>query len=122
MCFFMRKQKRLDLIRTYLETVLYKGKDGTFVIFTDPESEKFIQFVGDNDDRLLLIDVPEVELTKDERKRLVDIFGAMLESNDYAFQAQVTIDQAVKVSEKIFREVFLAPDVYNIEVKLDLEK
>jgi len=118
----MRKQKRLDLIRTYLETVLYKGKDGTFVIFTDPESEKFIQFVGDNDDRLLLIDVPEVELTKDERKRLVDIFGAMLESNDYAFQAQVTIDQAVKVSEKIFREVFLAPDVYNIEVKLDLEK
>jgi len=118
----MRKQKRLDLIRTYLETILYEGKDGAFVIFTDPESEKFVQFAGDKDDRLLVIDVPEVELTKDERKRLVDIFGAMLESNDYAFQAQVTIDQAVKVSEKIFREVFLSPDVYNIEVKLNLEK
>ena len=118
----MRKQKRLDLIRTYLETILHEGESGAFVIFTDPESEKFVQFIGDRDDRLLLIDVPEVELAEDERKRLVDIFGAMLESNGYAFQAQVTIDQAVKVIEKIFREVFLAPDVYNIEVKLNLEK
>ena len=118
----MRKQKRLELIRTYLETVLYEGKDGNFVIFTDPESEKFVQFVGDNDDRLLLIDVPEGELAKNERKRLVDIFGAMLESNEIAFQAQVTIDQAVKVCEKIFREVFLASDVYNLDIKLNLEK
>ncbi len=122
MCFTMRKQKRLELIRTYLETVLYEGKDGNFVIFTDSESDKYVQFVGDKDDRLLLIDVPEVELAKEERKRLVDIFGAMLESNDYAFQAQVTIDQAVKVCEKIFREVFLASDVYNIDIKLNLEK
>ncbi len=117
----MRKQKRLDLIRTYLETILHEGESGALVILTDPESEKFVQFIRDRDDRLLMIDVPEVELTKNERKRLVDIFGAMLESNGYAFQAQVTIDQAVKVIEKIFRDVFFAPDTYNIEVKLNLE-
>ncbi len=117
----MRKQKRLDIFRTYLNTIINEGGSSNIVIFTDPETKKFVQFVGERGDRLLILDLPNVELSVNEERRLKDIFIALLEPTEYAYQAQVTLDQGVKVTEKIFRDVFLVPDTYNIETEIKLE-
>jgi hypothetical protein len=117
----MRKQKRLEIIRTYLNTIINEGGSSNIVIFTDPETKKFVQFIGERGDRLLILDIPNVELSVNEERRLKDIFIALLEPTEYAYQAQVTLDQGVKVTEKIFRDVFLVPDTYNIETEINLE-
>jgi hypothetical protein len=91
------------------------------VIFTDPDSAKFVQFIGEKGDKLLLIDIPKVELNPEEERRLKEIFSALFESTEYAYQAEVTPDQGVKVTEKIFRDVFLVPDTYNIKTEIKLE-
>ncbi len=117
----MRKQQRLEIIHSCLNKILNEGGSFNFVVFTDPDSNKFLQFIGEKGDRLLLIDMPKVELRADEERRLNMIFSALFKPTEYAYQAQVTPDQGVKVTEKIFREVFLAPDTYNIETDIKLK-
>ncbi|MFX0170676.1 MAG: hypothetical protein ACFE9L_02020 [Candidatus Hodarchaeota archaeon] len=106
---------------SYIQTILSEGGSGNFVIFSDPISEKFIQFVAEKWDCLVLIDIPKVMLSIDETKRLKDLFGALFESIEHSYQAEVTPQQGVKCAEKIFRDVFYLPDSYSIEAKLNLE-
>jgi hypothetical protein len=117
----MRKNQRLEIYNSYLQTILSEGGSGNFVIFTDPISEKFVQFVAEKGDRLVLIDIAKVALSKDETKRLKDFFGALFESFEYSYQAEVTPEQGAKCVEKFFRDVYLLPDSYNIETKLNLK-
>jgi hypothetical protein len=117
----MRKNQRLEIYNSYLQTILSEGGSGNFVIFTDPISEKFVQFVAEKGDRLVLIDIAKVALSKDETKRLKDFFGALFESFEYSYQAEVTPEQGAKCAEKFFRDVYLLPDSYNIETKLNLK-
>ncbi|MFX0183645.1 MAG: hypothetical protein ACFE95_11235 [Candidatus Hodarchaeota archaeon] len=117
----MRKNQRLEIYQTYLHTILSEGGSGNFVIFTDPISERSVQFIAEKWDRLVVIDIPKVALSKDETKRLKDFFGVLFESIEYTYQAEVTPEQGAKCAEKIFRDVYLLPDSYNIEAKLNLE-
>ncbi|MFX0087711.1 MAG: hypothetical protein ACFFAU_18820 [Candidatus Hodarchaeota archaeon] len=117
----MKKQQRLDIIHSCLNKILNEGGSANLVIFTDPDSTKFVQFIGKRGGRLLLIDIPKVELKADEERRLNEIFSPLLEPTEYTYQAQVTPDQGVKVTEKIFRGVFLSPDTYNIGTEINLK-
>ena len=110
----------MEIIRTYLNTILYEGGSSNIAIFTDLETKRFVQFIGERGDKLLLLDIPKAELNSEEEQRLHDIFNALLEPTVYAYQAQVTVEQGVKVAEKVFRDVFLLPDSYNIECELNL--
>lgn len=116
----MRKNQRHELFLSYLQTILSEGGSGNFVIFNDPISEKFVQFVAERGDRLMIIDIPKITLSNDETMRLKAIFGALFTSTASSFQAEVSLEQGAKCTEKIFRDVFLLPDTYNVETKLNL--
>jgi hypothetical protein len=117
----MRKNQRHKLFLSYLQTIVSEGGSGNFVVFSDPISEKFVQIVAEKWDRLVIIDIPKVALSNDETKRLNDIFGALFTSTEHSFQAEVSLEQGAKCAEKIFRDVFLLPDSYNLETRLNLE-
>ena len=100
--------------------MLSEGGPGNFVIFSDPISNKFVQFVSEKSDRVVIIDIPKVALSKDEIKRFKDFFDALFISIEYSYQAEVSLNQGVMSTEKIFRDVYLLSDSYNIETKLNL--
>jgi len=117
----MRKNERLEIFRSYLKSLIYEGGENNFVIFTDIQTNKFVQFAGSNGERLIILDIPMQSVSKDEENLLNSIFEALIEPMDNSFQALVTPDQGARVAEKVFRDVFLLPDTYNIEVEIKLE-
>ena len=116
----MRKTERKQIYQSYLETLLKEGGENNFVIFTDIETKKFVQFVGSREDRLILVDIPKVALNKEETKALQRIF-VLFEELENSYQGQVTPEQGALVTEKLFRDVFLSLDSYNVETELHLE-
>jgi hypothetical protein len=116
----MRKNQRKELFLSYLTTILYEGGENNFVIFTDIESKRFVQFAGSRGDRLLIVDIPKVALNKEERKTLQRIF-VLFEEMENSFQGEVTPEQGSLVAEKLFRDVFLSSDSYSVAAELTLE-
>ncbi len=118
----MRKKERHSIFRTYLKTILQEGGSGNFVVFTDLETNKFVQFAATKGEKVVLIDIPKQSLSKEEVNRLNDYFGALLgEPTDYAYQAEVSVEQGAICAEKIFRDVYQLHERYSIETKINLE-
>lgn len=117
----MRKKERYSVFRSYLKTILEDGGSGNFVIFTDPKTNKFVQFAASKGDKIVLIDIPMQSLSKEETNRLEYHFGALLGPTDYAYQGEVSVEQGAICAEKIFRDVYQLSERYSIETKITLE-
>ncbi len=115
----MRKNERKKIFKMYLESLIYEGGSNNFVIFSDITSNRFIQAAGGKGDRLIIIDLPKASLDKNEIIALKKIF-VLFEEMDQAFQGQATPDQGSLIIEKIFRDVFLLPDHYSVDIELNL--
>ena len=103
----------------YLESLIYEGGSNNYAIFSDISSKRFVQAVGANGDRLIIIDIPKISLDRDERKNFERIF-VLFDEREEAYQGQATPEQGSLILDKIFREVYLLPDNYSIETKLNL--
>ncbi len=117
----MKKKERQSIILSYLKTIVQEGGSGNFVIFTDPDTNRFVQFAATKGEKVVLIDIPKQSLSKQETIRLVDYFGALIQPTDYSYQAEMSVDQGAICAEKIFRDVYQLPDKYSIEIKINLE-
>jgi hypothetical protein len=103
-----------------LETLIHEGGTNNIVIFTETSSKKFLQFVGSNGDRLVMLDVPFVALDKSERKLLFETI-VILEEADISYQVLVTPEQGALIAEKVFLDVFFVSHSYSFETELTLE-
>ncbi len=117
----LRKKERHSIILSYLNTILQEGGSGNFVIFTDPETHKLVQFAATKGDKVVLFDIPMQSLSIEETNRLEDHFGPLLAVTDYAYQGEVSPEQGAICAEKIFRDVYQLPDRYSIETEITLE-
>ncbi len=97
-----------------------EGGKNNQVIFTEPNSGKYIQFISARGDKLLIIDIPKGSFNKEERKRLIDRFHPLLEEFDHSWQAEISLLQGSIIAESIFRDIFLLSDNYSFETKLSL--
>ena len=116
----MRKKERKRIYQSYLESLIYEGGTNNIVIFTEISSKKFLQFVGSNGDRLVMLDVPFVALDKSEKKLLLETI-VILEEADVSYQVLVTPEQGALIAEKIFLDVFFVSHSYSFETELTLE-
>jgi len=129
--FFMDKKERLRIFGTNIAKLL-KANEGSFVIFEEKVYHKYVQFAGSKEaSGWFIIDIPLIELSKDEEKRLLSLneFSKCHRSRDIksnepiSFQIHYTqedVQKAAQLTEEIFIEVFkLAPD-YNFKVELIL--
>ena len=116
----MRKKERKRIFQSYLESLIYEGGTNNIVIFTEISSKKFLQFVGSNGDRAVLLDVPFVALDKSERKLLLETI-VILEKADVSYQVLVTPEQGALIAEKVFLDVFFVSHSYSFETELTLE-
>ncbi|MFW9996485.1 MAG: hypothetical protein ACFFD4_30860 [Candidatus Odinarchaeota archaeon] len=115
----MQKEQREQVFKIYLETVLKEGGTGNFVIFTDPLSEKFVQFVGDMGKSSLVLDVPKAIVNESEEGLLFRYLPAV-HKLEYSYQVQVTVSQGAYLADSIFLDVFRLPGDYSIQVELQL--
>ena len=97
----LRKKERKRIFQSYLETIIYEGGENNFVVFTETESKKFLQYAGSKGDRVVIIDIPKVALNSQEEKLLLETI-VTLEETDQSYQALVTPEQGVLIAEKIF--------------------
>jgi hypothetical protein len=116
----LRKKERKKIFQAYLESLIYEGGTNNIAVFTETSSKKFLQFVGSNGDRMIMLDVPFVALDKSERKMLLETI-VILEKADVSYQVLVTPEQGALIAEQIFLDVFFVSNSYSFETELTLE-
>ena len=117
----MREQDRLHLYRANFDKLTNEGKNN-FVIFAHKASEKFVQFVGCKGDQYVVCDVPLSQLTSDQARATI----FLLFSNDYerdatSYRKRVPSQDAPRLVDEIFRQVFRLPNDFDVDVELYID-
>lgn len=118
------QERRRNLIKEALNTLLKKGKDG-FVIFNHKESDFFVQY-AQNDNNLTL-DFPyeysEIFTEYLQKfKNLMNSEGIKYHDSGETIQIEFRndIETITYITEKIFRDVFNLNDEFELKVELKL--
>lgn len=119
----MRKERRLDIFKENLREIVSERKNKMRMVHFSASPEKYVVFFGSVDE--LVCDVPRVELSMQEEKRLLtlDEFSegeGLRDPNTNLLKTYQTryseedIDKAVELVERIFIEVFRFPAIYDV--------
>jgi len=119
----MRKN-RISEIKIALTTLAKEGDpESSFVIFENPQTEKFVQFAFLGDE--LVCDIPLQELSKDEEKAIRSIMEEKAtnartgELISYQKWFNITeLNKAAEFVETIFTRVFKLPEDYTIKTEI----
>ncbi len=121
------RQRRYELLRTYLEELLNLGKDG-FVIFKEQASGMFVQFVKDGD--ILRLDHPKPHTSAILTREHADKMKAILEQekleilegeDSIAADVGNNVNFIIYLIETIFTQVFGFEDPYDLTGDLSLD-
>jgi hypothetical protein len=104
---------------------------GSFVVFEDRLSKKFVQFAGSRWERLLL-DLPTQPLDPDEMRRASAFFakrgvqlhtwtvegpdGERREQSSFQLELGADVERAAKLALGVFREVYHLPPDFSLEI------
>lgn len=109
------REERIYKIRNALGSLIKAVGKGSFVVFENYDTQKFVQFVFPP----LLCDVPTRELSKEEEDEIRSIIGEggrSLETGELISYQKVfelnEIDKAVELVERVFINVFKLPESY----------
>ena len=99
-----------------------------FVIFTNPETDKFVQFAYEFEEKVFVCDIPLAELSKSEEAKIRLLFGEYcnrdIETGErISFQEVFELDvinAMIQLVEKIFTKVFGLGKSYEIGIELKL--
>jgi hypothetical protein len=119
----MMRKSRISEIEMALTTLVKEGDpESSFIIFENPQTEKFVQFafLGDG----LVCDIPLQELSKDEENAIKSIMEEKAtnartdELISYQKWFNVTeLNKAAEFVETIFTKVFKLPEDYTIKTE-----
>lgn len=123
------RTRALNKIKTVFNELVNKGREGAFVIFTSPETDKFVQFVYDSKERWLICDIPLIELSEEEKDKIKVIMEEgsatdMDTGEQVSYQWWFTvddIDRATKLVKTVFIDIFNLPESYSIKSELILD-
>jgi len=89
---------------------LQSAKSGYAVIFTS--GEKFVQFEVDG---TFLLDIPNQQLTTDQKTKLITLLGSTASQGTASVNATFnTVDEAAEMTEKVFTQVYGLPESYEV--------
>lgn len=120
----MMRKNRISEIKIALTTLAKEGDpESSFVIFENPQTEKFVQFAFLGDE--LVCDIPLQELSKDEEKAIRSIMEEKAtnartgELISYQKWFNITeLNKAAEFVETIFTRVFKLPEDYTIKTEI----
>ncbi len=117
----------IDRISSAIDLVCGNSGDGWFVIFEEPETEKFVQFAFDEESGLYF-DLPTMNLSADERTNALFIFrqfgvdlGDQIENFPESINLEIGFEKklAIQLSEKVFAEIFKFDETCSINITID---
>ena len=121
---FMKRNERTNQIKTALNRLVEEGTEGSFLIFENPKTEKFVQFAFVDG---LICDIPLAELSREEENKIKSIMGEgardVETGKSVSYQKWFEsdkIDKAVEFVEKIFINIFKLPESYRIECNINI--
>ncbi len=117
----MNIHERLSLYRVSLEDAVARNQD--FVIFTDPVSGKFVQFMIMSMDGIIIVDVPVAELNETTLSLLKPYMETEIGSKGELIALQKTIEAqqthyAAEYTDWIFTKIFQLPETHEVKVKI----
>lgn len=118
------KDERLKTFRENLLKITQAGRFGNFVIFEETTTKRFVQFAGEKGRGNVLCNIPIGGLNKlseNETYKLVKVGFPKTGGKFETCQKSMEVEEAVELTEKIFRDVFNFPLDYEIRVTLNLE-
>jgi len=125
-------------IRTALDLLMGQGGTGSFVIFEDPRSGKFVQFAGANNENLLL-DLPTLPLSDDETTRAREFFkqfgiespvlyeadnakkGIVQKFISFQMDLDKNTERAARIVAAIFQQIYQFPPDTAMVARVNLE-
>jgi len=115
-------EKRISDMEKVLTNLVREDK-GTFVIFENPPSEKFVQFAILEEE--MICDIPLQELSNEEENRITSFMeiGATDARTGEPISYQKSFGKnatgkAAEFAETLFLEVFRLPKSYTMETKI----
>ncbi len=116
---------RVAEIKDTLNDLYNDGGEDSYVIFENPATKKFVQFMYANGN--IVVDVPKVELTDEEANRVSLLLDSVATAENspemVSYQKSFTpdaIDEASEMVERIFIHVFKLSYDYKIETENEI--
>lgn len=123
----MNKKERALKIREAFNKLIKEGKEGAFVVFSNTETDKFVQFAYDCEGMVFVCDIPLAELSKSEEEKIRLFLGEYCvineETNEKISYQEVfeldVINALTNLIEKIFTTAFGLGVSYEIESEIE---
>ena len=117
----MFTEERIVLYKESLERAIRENE--TFVIFDEPGSGKFVQFVVQPLDGNITVDIPMEELTETTFNWLKPHMGTATDQMGEVVSLQKVIQiqstqYAAEYTEWIFTKIFQLPDTHDVSVNM----
>jgi hypothetical protein len=92
--------------------------ESAYLVFADKNSEKFVQFAGGKNQKLIF-DLPRLALNESEFEKAKYIASEFhIQSSESGFSQEIEIDDAVELTYLIFLEVYNLDKNFAMEVEL----
>lgn len=113
---------RVAEIKHALNDLTDDGEEDSFVIFENPDTKKFVQFM--KTEKNIVCDIPLVELSDEEKSKIRLLLDKVVKEErtgeETSYQKNFStrsIDEAAELVERIFVHVFKLPEDYEIETE-----
>ncbi|MHA1911665.1 MAG: hypothetical protein ACTSYA_08215 [Candidatus Kariarchaeaceae archaeon] len=117
----MNSSERNKIYSKKLPKLVLEGGDFNYVIFSDKETEKFVQFYSNKGSSNVYIDIPYLSIDEDEIERLLQLPDVTFKKENEAYVAGFTVEEGIAFVDHIFLKVFLLQDDFKLEVELVLD-
>ena len=117
----MNSSERNKIYSEKLPKLTLEGGDFNYVIFSDKETEKFVQFYSNKGSSSVYVDIPYLSVEKDETERLLQLPDVKFKKENEAYVAGFTVEEGIAFVDIIFLKVFLLSDDFKLETELVLD-
>ena len=117
----MNSSERKEIYSENLPKLIFDGGDFNFIIFSDKETEKYVQFHSNKGAKSIYVDIPYLAIEEDETERLLQLSDVKFKKENEAYVAGFTIEEGVEFVDQLFLKVFLLPEDFQVEIELVLD-
>jgi hypothetical protein len=117
----MQSDERKNIYSDNFPKLILEGGDFNYVIFSDKETEKFVQFYANKGAKGIHVDIPYLAIEEDETGRLLQLHEIKFKKENDSYVSSFTIEEAIDFVDILFLNVFLLPEDFRLEIELVLD-
>lgn len=115
----MKRDYREKILRQNLDEIVNSPSEFASLISRDPKTSKVVMYIKENGK--VIMDVPFKTMRTEDKTRFRETFGNKFKVATYAFTTKVSPDEATKLTERVFTEIYRARPDFDLDCEIEFD-